>query len=97
MAGTTETQTTTPVAGSRFSEHSFLEPSGDVTKLQSEGDSDGSQTGTPDLKPCDTNEYVTGFKLAIVVASVALACFLMLVDTMVISTASSYLDSFWSR
>ncbi|KAK3329998.1 major facilitator superfamily domain-containing protein [Apodospora peruviana] len=32
-------------------------------------------------------EYVTGFKLAIIVASVALACFLMLVDTMVISTA----------
>lgn len=30
--------------------------------------------------------YVTGFKLALVVASVALACFLMLLDTMVIST-----------
>lgn len=34
----------------------------------------------------DAGEYVTGFKLAIIVASVALACFLMLLDTMVIST-----------
>lgn len=36
----------------------------------------------------DSTEYVTGFKLALVVASVALACFLMLLDTMVISTVS---------
>lgn len=35
------------------------------------------------------SEYVTGFKLAIIVASVALACFLMLLDTMVISTVCS--------
>ncbi|RYP40399.1 hypothetical protein DL767_001754 [Monosporascus sp. MG133] len=33
------------------------------------------------------SEYVTGYKLAVVVASVALSCFLMLLDTMVISTA----------
>ncbi|KAI2464678.1 efflux pump [Annulohypoxylon bovei var. microspora] len=32
-------------------------------------------------------EYVTGIKLVLVVAAAALACFLMLVDTMVISTA----------
>ena len=37
----------------------------------------------------DTGEYVTGIKLAIIVASVALACFLMLLDTMVISTVST--------
>jgi hypothetical protein len=37
------------------------------------------------VKP-DEPEYVTGFKLAIIVASVALACFLMLLDTMIIST-----------
>ena len=37
-----------------------------------------------DFKP----EYVTGVKLVLVVASVALGCFLMLVDTMVISTVS---------
>ena len=34
--------------------------------------------------------YVEGLKLAIVVASVALSCFLMLLDTMVISTVSYY-------
>lgn len=33
-----------------------------------------------------TDEYVTGFKLVVIVASVAMACFLMLVDTMVIGT-----------
>ncbi|KAF7904576.1 hypothetical protein EAF00_001910 [Botryotinia globosa] len=32
-------------------------------------------------------EYITGYKLAIVIASVALSCFLMLLDTMIISTA----------
>ena len=37
-----------------------------------------------DFKP----EYITGVKLVLVVASVALSCFLMLVDTMVISTVS---------
>lgn len=35
----------------------------------------------------DTDEHVTGLKLAVIVASVAMACFLMLVDTMVIGTA----------
>ncbi|KAI2602756.1 major facilitator superfamily domain-containing protein [Hypoxylon sp. NC1633] len=35
----------------------------------------------------EESQYVTGIKLGIIVASVALACFLMLVDTMVISTA----------
>lgn len=34
-------------------------------------------------------QYVTGIKLVLVVTSVALACFLMLVDTMVISTVST--------
>jgi len=37
-----------------------------------------------DFKP----EYITGMSLVLVVASVALSCFLMLVDTMVISTVS---------
>ncbi|KAI1384507.1 MFS general substrate transporter [Hypoxylon trugodes] len=35
----------------------------------------------------NANEYVTGIKLTSIVASVALACFLMLLDTMVVSTA----------
>ncbi|KAF2789982.1 efflux pump [Melanomma pulvis-pyrius CBS 109.77] len=38
-------------------------------------------------KDVDTTEYVTGWKLVAVVAGVALACFLMLIDTMIISTA----------
>jgi hypothetical protein len=33
-------------------------------------------------------EYITGYKLAVVVACVALSCFLMLLDTMIISTVS---------
>jgi hypothetical protein len=42
-----------------------------------------------DEKPRDTEiEYVTGYKLAIIVACVALSCFLMLLDTMIISTVS---------
>lgn len=57
---------------------------------------DGPETGTPpsvnpsvpdkEVVTPDESEYVTGFKLAIIVASVALACFLMLLDTMIIST-----------
>lgn len=38
------------------------------------------------FKPEDPPQYVTGFKLGVIVASVALGCFLLLVDTMVIST-----------
>lgn len=41
-----------------------------------------------DVKPDDAAEYVIGFKLALIVGSVALACFLMLLDTMVIGTVS---------
>jgi hypothetical protein len=33
-------------------------------------------------------EYVTGYKLAIVVVCVALSCFLMLLDAMIISTVN---------
>ncbi|KAI1463637.1 major facilitator superfamily domain-containing protein [Daldinia caldariorum] len=35
----------------------------------------------------NSNQYVTGIKLALIVASVTLACFLMLLDTMIVSTA----------
>ncbi|KAK6955838.1 hypothetical protein Daesc_003482 [Daldinia eschscholtzii] len=47
-------------------------------------DADDAAVATPDrsFEP----EYVTGFKLVLVVTAAALACFLMLVDTMVIST-----------
>lgn len=36
----------------------------------------------------ERSQYVTGAKLAVVVGSMCLACFLMLIDTMVISTVS---------
>lgn len=39
-------------------------------------------------------EYVAGKKLVLVVGSAALACFLMLVDTMVISTVSIFTNTF---
>ncbi|KAK8017143.1 major facilitator superfamily domain-containing protein [Apiospora marii] len=38
-------------------------------------------------KPVSGREYVTGIKLAVIVAAVAFASFLMLLDTMIISTA----------
>jgi hypothetical protein len=41
-----------------------------------------------EIKPDNAKGYVTGIKLALIVGSVALACFLMLLDTMVISTVS---------
>jgi hypothetical protein len=50
--------------------------------------SDNKEAGGVDVESHDTNEYVTGYKLSLIVGSVALACFLMLLDTMVISTAS---------
>jgi hypothetical protein len=36
----------------------------------------------------DGVEYLTGLKLAVVVASVALSCFLMLLDNLIVSTVS---------
>lgn len=54
----------------------------------------GSKDSEEDAEKLDnnhdiSNEYVTGIKLALIVASVALACFLMLLDTMVVSTVSN--------
>lgn len=40
-------------------------------------------------KPEPAAEYVTGLKLAVVVAAVAVASFLMLLDTMIVSTVGS--------
>lgn len=51
---------------------------------------DNKEDGDVDIKSHDENEYVTGFKLALIVGSCALACFLMLLDTMVISTVNRY-------
>ncbi|GAW26180.1 hypothetical protein SAMD00023353_2301120 [Rosellinia necatrix] len=36
----------------------------------------------------DSVDYISGYKLAVVVASVALSCFLMLLDNLIVSTVS---------
>lgn len=41
---------------------------------------------TLEIEQVHEDAYVTGFKLVLVVASLAMACFLVLMDTMVIST-----------
>lgn len=42
-----------------------------------------------DDQPKDaSNDYVTGWRLVVICVAVALACFLMLIDTMIISTVS---------
>ncbi|KAK0712206.1 efflux pump [Apiosordaria backusii] len=58
-----------------------------VQPLDAPQDGPGSGVEEPISKPDIAPQYVTGFKLGVIVASVALGCFLMLVDTMVISTA----------
>jgi hypothetical protein len=60
------------------------EPVEDVAALPT--DSDALRDLKPEDKADAGTEYVTGFKLAVVVASVSLSCFLMLLDTMVVST-----------
>lgn len=52
-------------------------------------DLDAQKPGKIDTSPVSSVECVTGFKLFLIVSSVALACFLMLLDTMVIGTVSS--------
>jgi hypothetical protein len=47
-----------------------------------------SQDANPDEQREGEIQYVTGYKLAIIIASVALSCFLMLLDTMIVSTVS---------
>lgn len=49
---------------------------------------DDKEAAKVDIKSDSADEYVTGFRLALIVGSVALACFLMLLDTMVVSTVS---------
>ncbi|KAF3764671.1 MFS general substrate transporter [Cryphonectria parasitica EP155] len=53
-----------------------------------ESSADDNATSSPVVLIDDTEEgYVTGVRLAVIIGSVSLACFLMLVDTMIISTA----------
>jgi hypothetical protein len=57
-------------------------------ELRHDGESQIGKDAESAKPDADTIEYVTGVKLGIVCASVALACFLMLVDTTVVSTVS---------
>src|SRR4051812_10289120 len=60
---------------------------------QSAAESKGSQDLRPgNLPAMDAEEYITSFNLTIIVASVAMpmSCFIMLLDTMVISMASDW-------
>ncbi|EZF71166.1 hypothetical protein H105_06573 [Trichophyton soudanense CBS 452.61] len=56
-------------------------------------DLDAQKPGKIDTSPVSSVEYVTGFKLFLIVSSVALACFLMLLDTMVIGTAIPHITN----
>ncbi|KJK79855.1 hypothetical protein H634G_04094 [Metarhizium anisopliae BRIP 53293] len=59
-------------------------PTAEPTPMQGPDEKDAPMA---DSKPQSGVGYVTGLKLALIVGSVALACFLMLLDTMIISTA----------
>lgn len=61
-------------------------PTAEPTPMQGPDEKDAPMA---DSKPQSGVGYVTGLKLALIVGSVALACFLMLLDTMIISTVSS--------
>lgn len=57
----------------------------------SQSNNDANRAGVKDFNHEESEpQHVTGIKLVLIVASVALACFLMLVDTMVISTVSQH-------
>jgi hypothetical protein len=60
----------------------------EATANTASADAEGFMVAKPEQKQLDdgTTQYVTGYKLAIVIASIALSCFLMLLDTMIIST-----------
>ncbi|KZZ97690.1 efflux pump [Moelleriella libera RCEF 2490] len=61
---------------------SFTNNDGDI--MAETMQSDSKETDHPEENICD---YVTGYKLAIIMASICLSCARMLLDTMIISTA----------
>jgi hypothetical protein len=80
----TNTQPSVPLSALTSSpEHA---PTADAARQTND---DATTESTPKLdanKPESSSEYVTGAKLAVVVAAVAFASFLMLLDTMIVST-----------
>lgn len=54
---------------------------------------DGRKTQSESAAGDENTDYITGIKLYVVMASVALTCFVMLLDTSIISTAVPYITS----
>ncbi|KAI1210031.1 MFS general substrate transporter [Annulohypoxylon truncatum] len=68
-----------------------------VGHVAGQPDTDIKMVLSPDGNSQPTQEYVTGVKLAVIVAAVAFASFLILLDTMIVSTAiPSITDTFHS-
>ncbi|KAI0003921.1 efflux pump [Xylariaceae sp. FL0662B] len=76
--------TTSPIEGQQHLAQPFSSPAYTRDSVSSEAKPNINREEAIQ-KPAN-HEYVTGLKLAAIVACVALGCFLMLVDTMVIST-----------
>lgn len=77
-----EAITSSPVSISSSNSHAFAASEGaNVPSVEP-----GAKSDALSVEPMAAREAVTGLKLAVVIASAALACFLMLIDTMVIST-----------
>ncbi|KAL1848718.1 hypothetical protein Daus18300_013508 [Diaporthe australafricana] len=80
---TLEPETATSVTAKHNSETSKEQPN----MLVSKADSETTAVNTDNEKPEPIAEYVAGVKLAVIVAAVSIASFLMLLDTMIVSTA----------
>lgn len=63
------------------------QPTMSVSKADSETTAVSVAPNADSEKPEPSAEYVTGLKLAVIVAAVSVASFLMLLDTMIVSTA----------
>lgn len=83
-------QSTGDAAGGHSRELRLRDATGSTLTNTARNNSDSNQDEEKNIKELVEagDEEVTGFKLAIVIASVALACFLMLIDTMVTTIAT---------
>jgi len=92
MDNTSAVETFAPSESSNFlGKIPAVDPKSSTSTSISHGKNDDHNPKTEEASPRENQDapvYVEGLKLAIVVASVALSCFLMLLDTMVISTVS---------
>lgn len=94
MPGTEAQSTHSPTGGKNIAAHSNQSSvtsshNDNIVKSRPKTEENG-QVSTH--KHGEAIEYVSGWKLVIVIASIALSCFLMLLDTMIISTVSETID-----